>query len=198
MTWPNAQVGDLPVPADYNGDGTIDEALYRPSTGQSFFTPGDVTGTTFGVAGATPVPADYNGDGSADIAYYDATTGDWHMGNGTSIASPTVSNLGGPGYIPVPGNYDGVVGADKGVYKKSTGQWFLNNLTTVSGAGQVGDVPATADYNGDGRQDIARYRGGYWLINQNHNAVYADTSIAYFAGPGFKAVAQPYAITSQV
>ena len=29
-------VNDMPVPGDYNGDGRMDVAVYRPSTGQWF------------------------------------------------------------------------------------------------------------------------------------------------------------------
>ena len=178
VSWPYARGGDIPVPADYNGDGRTDQALFRPSTNQWFFNPASSTGVTFGVANAVPVPADYNGDGTADIAFYDPATGAWKIGNGTAIASVTVKSFGGPGYIPVPANYDGVAGADLGLYHPSDGKWFLNgNLTSPAGSGLPGDVPATADFNGDGRQDIARYRFGLWLVNENHSAVFADTAI---------------------
>ena len=67
------QSGDIPVPCDYDGDGAVDPAIYRASTGLWFGTRADgrtvVLNTNIGFApGDIPVPADYNRDGKCDPA----------------------------------------------------------------------------------------------------------------------------------
>jgi hypothetical protein len=63
------------VPGDFNGDGSTDLAVYRPSTG-TWYVRNQVT-TLWGLPGDLPVPGDYNGDGTTDVAVYRPSTGTW-------------------------------------------------------------------------------------------------------------------------
>jgi len=61
-------------PCDYDGDGALDPAFYRPTTGFWFGVRANgqtvVLNTNIGfVPGDIPVPADYNGDGKCDPGY---------------------------------------------------------------------------------------------------------------------------------
>src|SRR5690606_3088539 len=71
--FPFGSDGDVAMPADYDGDGKADAAVFRPSTGMWYAirsTDGGVTSTQFGAAGDRPVAADYDGDGTDDIAVF--------------------------------------------------------------------------------------------------------------------------------
>ena len=74
--------GDVPVPADYNGDGRVDPAVFRRTTGQWFIR--NVGTVVFGGALDIPVPSDYDGDGDADIAVFERATGQWKVYNGAT------------------------------------------------------------------------------------------------------------------
>ncbi len=66
--------GDVLVPADYDGDGQDELAIWQPSTGLWWMRDvpeGTVWSVSYGEPQEVPVPADYDGDGRADVAMWD-------------------------------------------------------------------------------------------------------------------------------
>jgi len=69
--------GDIPLQADYTGDGAADKAVLRTSTKRWYIE--GIGNTKWYLPGDIPVPCDYDGDGSADIAIFRPSNNNWYV-----------------------------------------------------------------------------------------------------------------------
>ena len=96
------------VPANFDGDGKTDIAVYGTNNGDWWVLESSSGFSSYlyrsgwGGAGYDPVLGDYDGDGKTDIAVYGTNTGDWWVLESSSGFSNYLyrSGWGGPGYNP--------------------------------------------------------------------------------------------------
>lgn len=120
-------------PADFNGDGSTDISIFRPSIGA--WAINNVGVYYWGASGDIPVPADYNGDGKTEIAIFRPSVGAW------AIKDVGVYYWGASGDVPVPADYNGDGTTDIAIFRPSIGGWAVQG-GSVNYYGASGDVPA--------------------------------------------------------
>ena len=133
---------------DFDGDGTPDLSVFRPTNGQWFVLnsgSNTVSINQFGLAGDIPVDGDFDGDRRSDVAVYRPSSGTWFILPSSDTNSPAIINFGLPGDVPVPGNYDRDRRSDIAVWRPSIGDYFIRNSSTgqvqETHFGLQGDIP---------------------------------------------------------
>lgn len=155
--------GDQPVPADFDGDGVTDLAVFRASEGNWFVrkSMGDRSEVTrWGTSGDLALAGDRDGDGEAELVVYRPSSATFFFHGDTCSESAVVTSFTG---LPAVGDFDGNGRADVAVYDPPTG---LMEVVLDSGLSQWGFFPAggvmmSRDFDGDGRVD----RGVYTQVN---------------------------------
>ncbi|MFH1039467.1 MAG: choice-of-anchor Q domain-containing protein [PVC group bacterium] len=119
---------------DYNGDGTSDIGIFRPSSG--LWAIRGVTRVYFGSFSDLPTPGDYDGDGTTDIGIFRSSTGLW------AIRSVTRAYFGSSSDTAASGDYTGDASDGIGIFRDSTGLWALEGISRIYFGG-VGDIPVS-------------------------------------------------------
>jgi hypothetical protein len=172
----------IPAPGDYDGDGVTDLAYWNPGNGK-WRVRKQFTLKSFGAKGDIPVPGDYLGRGYTQPALFRPAEGTWFIQDGEKIVT---LEFGNEYDIPVPADYDGDGVIDLGIYDVCTGRWRVAVHNDKTGKwrvkaslgnkhfGQPGDIPVPADYDGDGRADIAVYNTEthVWSLNTAMEGVF--------------------------
>ncbi|MDX6692453.1 MAG: hypothetical protein QOF02_56 [Blastocatellia bacterium] len=183
IDWGNGSLGDVVVPGDYDGDDRTDTAVFRASENNWYIirsSDNTPTVVNWGASGDVPVPGDYDGDGKTDVAVWRPSSGNWHIIG--SLTGVQTRQWGNSTDLPVPNfDSDGDAKADQVVVRVSNGNavWYIRpsngvapNTVTVAW-GISGDRLVPADYDGDGKTDIAVFRPNdtNWYIRNSTGTV---------------------------
>lgn len=126
--------GDRAMRGDYDGDGKMDAAVFRPSTGLWYISQssnGAVRYEFWGLSSDKFIPSDYDGDSKTDLAVF--RNGVWYIKQSSNSQAAYI-NWGLNSDALVPADYDGDGKTDAAVFRN--GVWYQR----LSSSGSLGVV----------------------------------------------------------
>lgn len=129
---PWGTTGDRAMRGDFDGDGKMDPAVFRPTNAVWYISQssnGTARFENWGLSTDKFVPADYDGDAKTDLAVF--RSGVWYIKQSSNSQTAYI-NWGLNTDTPVPADYDGDGKADAAIYRN--GVWYerLSSSSSLS------------------------------------------------------------------
>jgi hypothetical protein len=187
--------GDLPVPADYDGDGVTDYAVVRNTPQGKYWyflqsSDNSFQVISYGLPEDKVLTGDYDGDGRADLVAVRPTAQNlaWYIRSSSSPNQISTRIFGLSTDQPVIGNFvtgldtvAGLYATDLAVVRADANgkkTWHVQDIYGFNYKqiqfGLASDINVPADYDRDGYTDIAVWRpstGTWYMFDESANKV---------------------------
>jgi len=193
-----ADIADIAMTGDWNGDGVDTPGLYRPST-STFYLWDRWSGLSianpdysfvFGNVGDRPIVGDWNGDGKDGVGVFRTSTGTHYLKNDLVAGPPDYAVVFGSSTdAAVAGDWNGDGASSAGVYRRADGRFHVTDrnfsgTVAESGSyplGSAGDVAITGDWTHSGYAGIGVFRpgSGTFILKYNLDNAPADTTFTF-------------------
>ncbi len=187
----SANCGDRPVAGDWDGDGSAQIGIYRPSAGSADWWLSRATGGwtkfAFGGPNDSPFTGSWDGEAGTEVGYRRLMTTAFTMRSPSGAAS-SVGGVGSAVDTVVSGDWDGDGVTDVGSYRASDHTFRLRRgsgqVSTVTW-GAAGDRAVAGDWSRRGYDEVGVFdqETATWRLRVRRANGYATRTVA-FGSPG--------------